>query len=254
MERWQGKVAVVTGASRGIGATIAKDLAKAGLITIGVARNPEDIEKLRDELPIAVQKNFHALYCDVGKEEDIVKVFKTITDRFGGVDVLVNNAGVAIWGVGLLNEENSKTLIDTVNINLLGLAFCTREAVRSMSERKTFGHIIHINSTSGHEKHVYSAQHCFPLLNIYGPTKYAVTAFTEEQRQEMNIKGIKDVKVTSISPGVVKTPIYTYDDGYMDNTPHLLTEDVSNAVLYVLGTPPHVQVHEMIIRPLGETC
>lgn len=253
MDRWTGKVAVVTGASRGIGATIALDLARAGLITIGLARNVEEIEKLRSDLPVQVQKNFHGLYCDVGKEEDIVAVFKEIVSRFGGVDVLVNNAGVAIWGVGLLNEDNSRTLIDTVNINILGLAFCTREAVRSITDRNTFGHIIHINSTSGHEKHVYSAEHKFPLLNIYGPTKYAVTAFTEEQRQEMNIKGIKDIKVTSISPGVVKTPIYN-DDDYLANTPHLLTEDISQAVLYVLGTPPHVQVHELIIRPMGETC
>lgn len=252
MERWQGKVAVVTGASRGIGSTIAKDLAKAGLITIGLARNPEEIEKLREDLPSAVQSQFHAMYCDIGKEEDIVKVFKDIVKQFGGVDVLVNNAGIAVWGVGLLNEENSRTLIDTVNVNLLGLAFCTREAVRSMSDRKTFGHIIHINSTSGHTKSIYYGPHGYPLLNIYGPTKYAVTAFTEEQRQEMNVKGIKDIKVTSISPGVVKTPIYNNDE-YLDNTPHLLTEDVSNVVLYVLGTPPHVQVHELMIRPLGET-
>lgn len=116
MDRWTGKVAVVTGASRGIGATIALDLARAGLITIGLARNVEEIEKLRSDLPVQVQKNFHGLYCDVGKEEDIVAVFKEIVSRFGGVDVLVNNAGVAIWGVGLLNEDNSRTLIDTVNI------------------------------------------------------------------------------------------------------------------------------------------
>lgn len=252
MERWQGKVAVVTGASRGIGATIAKDLAKAGLITIGLARQPDEIEKLRDDLPESVRSNFHAMFCDVGKEEDIVSVFKAIVAQFGGVDVLVNNAGIAVWGVGLLNEDNSQTLIDTVNINLLGLAFCTREAVRSITDRKTFGHIIHINSTSGHTKSIYYGPHGYPLLNIYGPTKYAVTCYTEEQRQEMNVKGIKDIKVTSISPGVVKTPIYN-NDAYLDNTPHLLTEDVSNAVLYVLGTPPHVQVHELMIRPLGET-
>lgn len=251
MDRWQGKVAVVTGASRGIGATIAKDLAKAGLITIGLARNPEEIEKNRLELPTTAQSRFHAKYCDIGKEEDIVSVFKEIVQEFGGVDVLVNNAGIAVWGVGLLNEDNSRTLIDTVNINLLGLAFCTREAVRSITDRKTFGHVIHINSTSGHTKHIYYGPDAYPLLNIYGPTKYAVTAFTEEQRQEMNVKGIRDIKVSSISPGVVKTPIYNNDD-YLDNTPHLLTEDVSNAVLYVLSTPPHVQVHELIIRPLGE--
>lgn len=252
MDRWQGKVAVVTGASRGIGATIAKELAKTGLLTvIGLARDTENIEKLREELPVAVRASFHAKYCDVGKEADIVACFEEIVQQFGGVDILVNNAGIAVWGVGLLNEDNSQTLIDTVNINLLGLAFCTREAVRSITERKTYGHIIHINSTSGHTNSIYFGPDAYPLLNIYGPTKYAVTAFTEEQRQEMNVKGIKDIKVSSISPGVVKTPIYNNDE-YLDKTPHLLTEDVANAVLYVLGTPPHVQVHEMIIRPLGE--
>ena len=253
MERWQGKVALVTGASRGIGATIAKDLVKAGLITIGVARDPENIEKQRSELPTELQGNFHAKFCDIGKENDIVQLFQEIVTEFGGVDVLINNAGIAGWGVGLLNEDNSKTLVETVNVNLLGLAFCTREAVRSMTDRKTFGHIIHINSTSGHWPSIYQGPDAYPLLNIYGPTKYAVTAFTEEQRQEMNVKGIKDIKVSSISPGVVKTPIYNNDE-YLDKTPHLVTEDVSNAVLYVLGTPPHVQIHDVIMRPLGERC
>lgn len=253
MQRWLGKIAVVTGASRGIGAVIAQDLAKTGLVTIGLARNPEDIESQRKDLPEAARKNFHALFCDVGKEESIVKAFREIEGQFGGVDVLVNNAGIAKWGVGLLNEPNSETLLDTVNINLLGLAFCTREAVRSISGRKTFGHIVHINSTSGHMKHVYSGEGSYPLLNIYGPTKYAVTAFTEEQRQEMNVKGIKDIKVTSISPGVVATPIY-FDPEYLKKTPHLVPGDISDALLYVLGTPPHVQVHEMIIRPQGEMC
>lgn len=246
-------MAVVTGASRGIGATIAQSLTKAGFITVGVARNFEKIEELRDELPEAVRNNLYAMFCDVGKEESIVSTFKEIIAKFGGIDVLVNNAGIAEWGVGLLNEDNSRTLIDTVNINLLGVAFCTREAVRSMTDRKTFGHVIHINSTSGHTPHMYSAPHGFPLLNIYGPTKYGVTAYTEEQRQEMIIKGIKNIKVTSISPGVVATPIYFDDGDYLANTPHLLTEDIADTVLFVLGTAPHVQVHEIIIRPLGET-
>lgn len=252
MERWQGKVAVVTGASAGIGAVIASELARAGLVTIGLARRPELIEKLKEKLPEESKENLHGIWCDISEEKNVLATFEEIKSKFGGIDVLVNNAGIAIFGVGLLNEENSQVLKDTVNTNIMGLVFCTRETVKSISDRNGFGHVIHINSTSGHEKHLYMSRHGFPLLNIYGPTKYAVTALTEELRQEMIIKNIENIKVTSISPGVVKTDIYN-DDEYLENTPGLNSEDIAQAVLYVLGTPPHVQVHEIIIRPMGET-
>lgn len=107
MERWSGKLAVVTGASAGIGAGICIELVKSGMIVVGLARREERIESLKTEIPNELRKNLHALKCDVSKEEEIIQVFKHIDDQFGGVSVLVNNAGVSIRS-SLLEREDSK--------------------------------------------------------------------------------------------------------------------------------------------------
>jgi NADP+-dependent farnesol dehydrogenase len=94
MDRWQGKIAVVTGASAGIGSAIVVDLVKTGMVVVGLARRPDRIEALRSSVPKEVRKNLHAMKCDVSKEPQIIATFAEIEKKFGGVDVLVNNAGV----------------------------------------------------------------------------------------------------------------------------------------------------------------
>lgn len=113
-----------------------------------------------------------------------------------------------------------------------------------MKERDVAGHIIHINSIAGHQVPN------FPHMNMYAASKHAVTAITETMRNELIMLGSK-TKVTSISPGVVRTDIVEglhSSDGF----PMLESEDIAKAVIYVLGTPPHVQVHELTIKPVGE--
>ncbi|XP_055608235.1 farnesol dehydrogenase-like [Uranotaenia lowii] len=243
MERWIGKVAVVTGASSGIGAVIARELAKAGMVTVGLARRVERVEAIKSQLDKDRASKLHALRCDVSKESDIVSVFEEIEKRFGGVDVLINNAGV-VRDTALFRDDGAQLLRDILDTNVIGLTLCSRKALKSMKERSVDGHIIHINSIAGHR--VLN----FPHMNMYSASKFAVTAITETMRNELREMKSK-VKVTSVSPGVVKTEIVDGLDDHRD-FPKLECEDIANAVLYALGTPPHVQVHEIIIKPVGE--
>ncbi|XP_052897701.1 farnesol dehydrogenase-like [Anopheles moucheti] len=242
MERWQGKVAIVTGASSGIGAATVKALAKAGLITFGLARRVERVDELKNELPGDAKERLHSIRCDITKEEDILAAFRQVQEKYGGVDVLINNAGVARSTVGVLDADNTQALRDVIDTNLMGLTLCSREAYQSMKKRSADGHIIHINSILGH--------YVLPMgtLNVYPASKYAVTALTETMRHELRLAGTK-IKVTSISPGLVRTEIIPNS---MGDTPLLESEDIADAILYVLGTPPGVQIHELTIKPVGE--
>lgn len=188
MDRWVGKVAVVTGSSSGIGAAIAKDLAKAGMVVVGLARRIERVEALKDDLPESAKNLLHAVKCDVSKEEDILKTFKWVEEKFGGVDVLINNAGI-LPEADLLEAGNSQALRDVMDTNVMGLVLCSREACLSMKKRSVDGHVVHINSIAGHRVPN------FPKLNIYVASKHAVTAITETMRNELRKEGT-GIKVT----------------------------------------------------------
>ncbi|XP_062558607.1 farnesol dehydrogenase-like [Armigeres subalbatus] len=243
MQRWAGKIAVVTGSSSGIGAAIVKDLAKAGMVVVGLARRVERTEALKNDLPEVAKNRLHALKCDISKEDDVLKTFKLVEEKFGGVDVLINNAGI-VRQTDLLETDNTQKLRDVLDTNVMGLVLGSREAYQSMKKRSVDGHIVHINSVAGHKVLDY------PKLNIYCASKHAVTAITETMRNELRNAGTK-IKVTSISPGGVRTEIGG-DAEIPAEWPILEAEDISEAVLYVLGTPPRVQVHELLIKPVGE--
>ncbi|XP_062558606.1 farnesol dehydrogenase-like [Armigeres subalbatus] len=243
MDRWTGKIAVVTGASSGIGAATAKDLARAGLVVVGLARRVERIEELKNDMPESARDRLHAVKCDISKEEDILATFKWVEEKFGGVDVLINNAGIGRM-TQLIAADNTKQIREVLDTNVMGLVLCSREAYQSMKRRSVDGHIVHINSVAGHT--VLN----FPTMNIYPATKHAVTAITETMRNELRNANTK-IKVTSISPGGVRTEIIP-EEFHNSGHPLLEAEDISAAVLYVLGTPPHVQIHELMVRPVGE--
>ncbi|KAF5298284.1 hypothetical protein FQR65_LT09795 [Abscondita terminalis] len=243
LERWIGKLAVVSGASSGIGEAISIQLVKAGVHVLGTARGKDRLVNLSERLKNEKGKFYYSV-ADFSKEEDILNVFKWAEDNVGPVHILVNNAGVR-KNTNLVEGDTElwKNIIDT---NVLGLCIATREALKIMSKNNIDGHIIHINSITGH-KVVYHSQ-----SNVYPASKYAVTALTETLRQELNSIGSK-TKVTSISPGLVDTNFLSEGNvGLFDSLPTLESEDIADAVVYVLGTPPHVQIHELMIRPVGE--
>ncbi|KAF5288870.1 hypothetical protein FQA39_LY03749 [Lamprigera yunnana] len=250
MDKWKGKVAVVTGASDGIGASITLSLLKEGLIVVGIARRKEKIQELSNSI------NLHAVKADLRNEEEILNAFKWITGNIGPIHILINNAG--IMRVTDLIQGNSEFWKTTFDINVLALCIATREALKSMKENDINGHIIHINGISGHK--VLN----IPMFNVAGASKYAVTALTETLRLELNSIGSK-VKISSVSPGSTKTDIFNTslkESGitnpidmlkeFHKNLSHLNPSDVADAVVYILSTPSHVQVHELIIKPVGE--
>lgn len=182
MKRWEGKVAVVTGASGAIGGAIARELVKAGMIVCALARRRDKVEKLRASL-FDVAGNLNCVECDITQEEDVKHAFGWIEGAYGGVDLLVNNAGV-ITKCLLTEKNNTKDLYTTMETNIIGLCLCTREAVKSMKARDVHGHIINVNSIFGHKVH-QSVPGTRPLNGMYPASKYAVTAITECIRQEL---------------------------------------------------------------------
>nr|CAD7255833.1 unnamed protein product [Timema shepardi] len=236
MERWSGKVALVTGASSGIGAAIAQELVRHGLKVVGLARRVERVEELAAGLKSAPGK-LYAVKADISKEEDIIAAFDWIKKNLGGVDILVNNAGLGTTEVLSNIGDASWRVLD---VNVKGLCISTREALKSMKERGVNdGHIIHINSVLGH-----SLPSTMPV-SIYHASKYAVTVLTEGLRRELVQLGSK-TKITSVSPGLVETEIADalgpeIKERIYANNPCLQAKDIADAVIYTLGTPPHVQ-------------
>lgn len=192
MERWVGKVAVVTGASSGIGAEIALDLVKAGMIVVGLARRNNRINELKKNLPISSLNNLHALKCDVSKEEDVVNAFAWVETNFGCVHVLINNAGI-LRTTSLVAKFNTKPIREVLDTNVMGVVFCTREAFQLMKKNSVDGHVVLINSISGHKVPYLVGQ--TSSLNIYPSTKFAITAMTEVLRQEFQAEATK-IKIT----------------------------------------------------------
>ncbi|KAK5638111.1 hypothetical protein RI129_012406 [Pyrocoelia pectoralis] len=248
MNRWIGKVAVVTGASAGIGLAIAEYLVDSGLKVVGLARRKEKLEELAQKLQ-GKQGRFYPFKADITKETEIENAFRWITDNVGPVNILVNNAGIGRPN-GLL-DGNADHWEEILRTNILGLCVATKEAVKIMRANHIDGHVIHINSIAGHNIPNY------PDFNIYPATKHAVTALTETLRRELNSIDSK-IKITSISPGLVRSEFFVASErtpevlDTLKSMPILEAEDIAAAVLYVLGTPPHVQVHELIIKPVGE--
>ncbi|XP_064618791.1 dehydrogenase/reductase SDR family member 11-like [Lineus longissimus] len=253
MERWVGRIALVTGASSGIGAEMTRTLVKRGMKVVGCARTIEGIEAIAEELKDE-KGSVLPIQCDLRDTEQIAAMFKKIrqTDDFGGVDVCVNNAGVAFSApLAEGNEEKWRAMLE---LNVLGLSVVTREAIKSMKARNVNdGHIIHINSMCGHQVTPVADAH------FYSATKYAVTALTEGLRQELRAMKT-NIRVTSISPGFVETAFFeVLFDGdqkkieslFKSITP-LQASDVADALIYALSAPARVQVHDILIRSTNE--
>ncbi|CAB3376392.1 Hypothetical predicted protein [Cloeon dipterum] len=252
MERWVGRVAIVTGASAGIGAAIAKALAQNGMRVVGVARREERIQELADALKKENTKGeLFPFKGDITIEEDVKRVVQWTRDTLGGADVLVNNAGRAV--LTKLSEVSIEDMHKVFGLNVFALTQLTGCVIQDMKSRGVDdGHIFHINSTAGHSVLDIKG------MDIYITSKHAVTVLTELQRRELRDSGTK-IRITSISPGLVRTEIMVASGLCEENaakvysrSPCLESEDVANGLLYVLSTPPHVQIHELTMQPTGD--
>uniref|UniRef100_A0A0A1XSG5 Dehydrogenase/reductase SDR family member 11 n=1 Tax=Zeugodacus cucurbitae TaxID=28588 RepID=A0A0A1XSG5_ZEUCU len=246
MERWLNRIAVVTGASSGIGAAVVKYLANNGMVTVGLARRKERVEGLRDEVKDEAKARIHAIKCDVTNETEVIAVFKEIESNYGPIAVLVNNAGVVRFS-DMVKEGNSQDLRDVLDTNVYGIVWSTREAFRSMKANGGDGHVFVMNSLAGHMVPIIPNF----SLNMYPASKHAVTALTEIYRQEFFNNKTK-VKITSLSPGAVVTELAGAAATVTPDAAVLTPENIADALIYCLQTPPNVQIHELTIRPVGE--
>ncbi|CAH2093718.1 unnamed protein product [Euphydryas editha] len=240
MERWFGKTVIVTGASSGIGAALSLRLANHGLKVVGLARRAHLIDDLA--LTVTGKGSIISRQCDISKPKEIEAIFQWVEQKFGGPEILVNNAGflktgnITDLGNNALSED---AIISTLDINLKGMIMCTRHAISSMKKRHFNGHIININSIAGHYMPFE------PSFNVYPSSKHAVTAFTLALNNEL-AEFKSQIKVASISPGLVHTEMV---NDYKGDCPILKPEEVADAIIYVLSTPPNVNISELVIEP-----
>lgn len=260
MNQWKGKVAVVTGASAGIGAAIVEQLVKHGVTVVGMARRKDRVQALAESNKKQPGK-IYAVECDVMSSDSITKAFEWVEKNLGGVDILVNNAGTvrAAQVTDLEKPDSDYTL--TIETNLTGLVLCTRRALKTMKERPA-GYIININSVGGHISAIaYFAQ---SGTNVYTGTKHAVTNLTDTIRLELACAENKKIRISSLSPGAVtseflETAVQSLPDPAAivaqrrsGGGPSLEPSDVADAVVYLLSTKPTVNISELIIHPTGE--
>jgi NADP-dependent 3-hydroxy acid dehydrogenase YdfG len=229
-------VAVVTGASSGLGTHFSESLIERGATVYGLARSSGKLQSGQDELG----ESFHPLSCDIRDEDQVAEAFGTVRGETDRVDVLINNAGLGQFGpVDDLPLEKWDVQMDT---NLRGVFLCTREAVPTMREQNDEsgfgGHIINVASIAGLLGN--------PNLTAYNASKFGLRGFSESLMKEVRDDGIR---VTCIYPGSTDTNFFDVAGVDMTDNP-LKPEDLAATVMHVLESPANHLISELVVRPL----
>ena len=237
------KVIWITGASSGIGYATAKLLAQKGAKVAVGARRLDRLEKLQNEIE---EQNGEILIAklDVTKKSECDSFVNKVIEKWGQVDVIVNNAG--LMPLSFFKNLKIDEWDRMIDVNIKGVLYCTGSVISHMKEKKS-GHIVNLSSVAGRV--------VIPAGSVYCATKFAVAAFTEGLRQEFSVRS--NIRVTSIEPGIVATELTdTITDEslqqFVENGKKMETlqaQDIANAILYAVDSPPHVNVNEILIRP-----
>ncbi|CAH1405123.1 unnamed protein product [Nezara viridula] len=236
MEALRDRVAVVTGGSEGIGEAIVRRLACQGMKVAALARRMNNLKALENDMK---EKGYtvKGYICDVKNESDVKAAFKSIEEDFGTITILINNAGA--YKAVSLDDIHLDDVNTVLNTNVQGVLACVKEGLALMKKHSVDrGHIVVINSVAGHRDIPHQA------VGVYSASKKAVTSLCTTLRN--HLKSSK-IRVTSISPGLVKT---TMSKPILDKTPdipHLLPCDVADAVIYALSAPLRVNVSDVIL-------
>lgn len=239
----EGKVAIITGASSGIGEATAIALAAQGAQVAIAARRAERLNALAKRIENSGGKGL-PIVADVTQETQAQNLVQKVNAQLGRVDILVNNAGVAL--TGYIDGADTSDWRRMLDINVLGLMYVTH-AVLPLLKAQGVGHIVNISSVAGR-----TARAGF---GVYNASKWGVNAFSEALRQEVYKHNIR---VTIIEPGVVDTEINNQItdpvakqrsvDRRKAITP-LQSEDIAAAIVYAVTQPQRVNVNEILIRP-----
>lgn len=244
------KIALVTGASSGIGYATALMLARFGYDLILLARRQERLQALQQALsdnPETVNAQVYLAAVDVRSLEEIQSFYNALPSPWKSIDLLVNNAGLA-KGLSKFYEGDVDHWEQMIDTNVKGLMYMSRTVTPDMIARGS-GHIINIGSIAG--KEVYDNG------NVYCGTKFAVDAITKGMRLELAVHGLK---VTGIHPGAVETEfsVVRFDGDeeraqkVYEGFDNLVAEDIAEAIEFVVTRKPHVNINDLVIMPQAQ--
>jgi len=241
------RIALITGATTGIGNATAHKLAENNYNLIITGRRKELLDDLKKELGIKYKCDVLTLNFDVRDHKQVEEMIDGLPESWKKIDILVNNAGLAA-GLSSLDSGDVTDWEQMIDTNVKGLLYMTRKVSPLMIENG-HGHIINITSIAGKE--------VYPNGNVYCATKHAVDALTKAMRMDfLN----RNIKVTSIAPGMVETEFSLVrfkgdksraDKVYEGFTP-LFADDIAEAILFVVTRPPHVNINDMLIMPTAQ--
>jgi NAD(P)-dependent dehydrogenase (short-subunit alcohol dehydrogenase family) len=220
--------ALITGGSSGIGLAIGRMLREEGFELTLASRTKEKIEAAAAEL------GAHAIAADVGREEDCIRIVAEHKERFGGLDMLVNSAGIGIGGT--VESLQTKHIDLQLGINLRGLLIVTREAIPLLKETK--GWVINLASIAGTAP--------TPGLTVYGATKAAVIALTRSMNAELDDDGVRAI---ALCPGFVDTPMAQWSGIPSDEM--IRPEDCAEIVRLCLRLSPHARIPQVVVERVG---
>jgi hypothetical protein len=241
---FENKVAVITGASSGIGKAIATALSEKECTVILASRSIEKLKKIQTKLP----HESMALEMDVGDSHSVSRGFKKIKDKYSRIDILVNAAGV--MPLSYIKNRHLEEWLQTIDVNVKGVLRCIYEVLPEMKQQKS-GHIVNITSVDGKELYQGGA--------VYGASKAALIALSRAMRMELSPEF--NIRVASIEPGTVDTNLrdditdkeLLEDKDYGGDEAKLQPKNIADAVLYVLNQPATVNVNELLIKPTGKS-
>ncbi|XP_078042414.1 farnesol dehydrogenase-like isoform X2 [Augochlora pura] len=242
MERWAGKVALVTGASDGIGLAIAKSLVEHNVQVVGLARRFDKLQEVARQLG---KNKFYPVQCDVTKESDILRSFKWAEEKLGGVDILVNNAAVIMTKMIMdSTTEECRKVLDT---NLMAPMIFAREFINAIRKRNTPGHIINMSSIVGRYPETFRTP-----LGIHGVSKSGLYTLGVELRHEILLSNL-DIKITTINPGGVFTDMikvaFNRGDDIAEVLPLLSGKDIADTVISAISASPVSEIFELTVLP-----
>lgn len=241
------KIALITGATSGIGAASADTFAAQGYDLILIARRENLLDTQSQQLTGKYGVKIKKIQADVRDKENINYVLETLPAEWKDVDVLVNNAGLS-QGLDPIDKGDTEDWDRMIDTNIKGLLYVTKVVSGWMVERKK-GHIINIGSIAGKE--------VYPNGNVYCATKHAVDALNKGMRVDLLPHGIK---VTAINPGMVETEFsivrFKGDENrakkVYDGLEPLIAQDIADAIWYVVSRPAHVNINDMLIMPTAQ--
>ena len=241
------KIALVTGASAGIGSATAQMLAKNGYDVIITARRKERLEQLKEELIRDYGVKVQIAVFDIRKRDEVEDFWNNLSQDWKNIDVLVNNAGLAA-GLEYIDKGSIKDWETMIDTNIKGLLYISKLVINKMKERRS-GIIINLSSIAG--KEVYERG------NIYCATKHAVEAITKAMRIDLLPYNIK---VSSVSPGMVETEFsivrFKGDKErakqVYEGLEPLTAKDIADVIEFIITRPPHVNINDVLVMPTAQ--